>query len=255
MGASNRLKYFETLFPTMRKLKPSNHYLRNQTWKNLAGTALCILVFSALVLFSAWRVMTRLHVDIFEVAVLLCSLVPLGVAFFFWGKYHIYKGGLDGEKRVVKALSSALNNEFYLLSGAAFQRGSDVDQIVIGPNGVFVVETKNWSGKIGCYGDDWQRDRKGKFNSPSRQLKRNVSQVKTIIDQSAFSTLHIPVEGILVFVNKHADLHLNRPTVAVLRLGELPHYILQCPARKDLSGKLPRMLGQEILKKARRLST
>ncbi|XES77731.1 MAG: nuclease-related domain-containing protein [Candidatus Bathyarchaeia archaeon] len=241
----------------MRKLKSSNNYLRNQTWKNLSATILCIVGFVALVFLAAFEKLVGWSwpVDFFELAALLGSLVPLGGAFFFWGKYRVFKGGLEGEKRVAKTLSSALSNKFYLLSGVAFGRG-DVDQIVVGPNGVFVLETKNWSGKIGCSGDDWQRNKGGKFKgSPSMQLKRNVSQVKTVIGNSEFKALNIPVVGILVFANRHADLHLNRPTVAVTKLDKLVRYILQFPERDDFSGNLPRQLGKELLKNARKSST
>ncbi|MCW4018230.1 MAG: NERD domain-containing protein [Candidatus Bathyarchaeota archaeon] len=238
----------------MRKLNGSSNYLRNQTWKNLAKATLCLVVFGFVVLQPTVNMFLRFRFGFLEAAFLLFSLVPLVGVYFFLGKYRSYKGGLDGEKRVAKLLSSALNNDYYLLSGVTFKHSrSDVDQIVIGPNGVFVIETKNWSGKISCNGDDWQRKRKrGSVSSPSKQLKRNVSKIKTIVNRSqALKPFQVPVEGVLVFANKNADLHLKKPTVPIVRLNELPRYLMQSKSKQRLAGKLPSLVGEEILKENR----
>jgi hypothetical protein len=57
-----------------------------------------------------------------------------------------YHGGAGGEYNV-DAVLSRLPQEFHLFNGVGFYAG-DVDHIVVGPTGVFVVETKNHSGTI-----------------------------------------------------------------------------------------------------------
>jgi hypothetical protein len=98
----------------------------------------------------------------------------------------IYKGGWTGEKQVAKLLSSKLSDDYLLLNDLYLRNnGGDIDHIVLGSNGVFVLETKNWSGNINCNGDEWHRDGKhSSQGSPSRQVKRNAAQVKRIIDSS-----------------------------------------------------------------------
>ena len=80
--------------------------------------------------------------------------------------------------------------------------GGDIDHVVLGPNGIFVLETKNWIGPITCNGDLWQRSGKQNFKgSPSRQVKRNASTIKHIIDSSSvFRSYSIDVEGIVVVI-------------------------------------------------------
>jgi hypothetical protein len=40
-----------------------------------------------------------------------------------------------------------LSDDYYLLNDLYLRDGGgDIDHIVLGPNGVFVLETKNWSG-------------------------------------------------------------------------------------------------------------
>jgi hypothetical protein len=57
-----------------------------------------------------------------------------------------YYGGAGGEYDV-GAVLSRLPQEFHLFNDVGFYAG-DVDHIVVGPTGVFVVETKNHSGTI-----------------------------------------------------------------------------------------------------------
>ena len=99
--------------------------------------------------------------------------------------------------------------------------------ISFGPSGVFVLETKNWSGNITWNGDEWHRVGKQNFKgSPSHQVKRNAALIKHLIDSSQdFGALGIHVEGIVVFTNNHAALHLNYPTVAIVRLPQLSQHI------------------------------
>jgi len=57
-----------------------------------------------------------------------------------------YYGGADGEYDVGAVLAQ-LPDEFHVFHGLGFYAG-DVDHVVIGPTGVFVVETKNHTGTI-----------------------------------------------------------------------------------------------------------
>ena len=157
------------------------------------------------------------------------SLVPLGASYFYLRRYRIYGGGLAGETQVAKLLSSTLSDNYWLINGLYLHNGGgDIDHVVLGPGGIFVLETKNWSGTVSCDGDEWQRTGRGNFkSSPSRQVKRNAAAIKNIIDSSgAFGSLGISVEGIVVFTNNHATLHINNPTVPkILRLPQLANYI------------------------------
>jgi len=57
-----------------------------------------------------------------------------------------YYGGADGEQDVGLVLSR-LPQEFHIFNGLGFE-GGDVDHIIVGPTGVFVIETKNHGGTI-----------------------------------------------------------------------------------------------------------
>ncbi len=234
----------------MRKIKGASSYLKNQVRKNLAKAALCILIFIAILFSILYRILSTLQAGTLEEAGLVLSLVPLAVSYFYIRKYRIYNGGLEGERQVAKLLNSTLGDDYYLVNDLYLRGGGgDIDHVVLGPNGIFVLETKNWNGAINFSGDEWQRPGKRNFSSsPSRQVKRNAQKIRQIIDNSpALRGLGIWVEGIVVLTNKHATIHVNAPTVTVLKLPQLPNHIqsfgTRCYSREQLEA-----VGKEIVK-------
>lgn len=238
----------------MRKMKGSGNYLKNQVRKNLAKAALSLLLFFIIFAFFSLRVLLTLSLDIFEVAGLLISLAPLAGFYYFLRKYRIYSGGWEGEKHVTKLLSSKLSDDYILLNDLYLRNGGgDIDHVVLAPSGVFVLETKNWSGDITCHGDQWHRAGKQGFKgSPSRQVKRNAALIKQMIDYSpSFRALGIHVEGIVVFTNNNATLRINSPTVLILKLPQLPNHILANHGSGVFSPVQLEAIGKEILKQKR----
>ena len=233
----------------MRKIKGFSSYLKNQVRKNLAKAALSALIFAAIFALLIYRILSTLQVSILEEVGLVFLLAPLVAFYFYLRKYHIYSGGWQGEKQVAKLLTNKLNDDYYLLNDLYLRDGGgDIDHIVLGPNGVFVLETKNWSGNISCNGDEWHRGGKHNFSgSPSRQVKRNAAKIKQIIDNSPnLRTLGIWVEGIVVFTNNHATLHVNNPTVPILKLPQLPNHITAYRSARSISREQLEAIGKEI---------
>jgi hypothetical protein len=234
----------------MRKIKGSSSYLKNQVRKNLAKAALSALVFAAVFAILIYRILSTLQVGILEEAGLVFLLVPLVAFYFYLRKYHIYSGGWQGEKQVAKLLTSTLSDDYYLLNDLYLRNGGgDIDHIVLGPNGVFVLETKNWSGNISCNGDEWQRAGKRNFSSnPSRQVKRNAAKIKQILDNSPnLRPLGIGIEGIVVLTNNHATVHLNNPTVPILKLSQLTNHITATRSSVRYTREQLEAVGKEIV--------
>ena len=235
----------------MRKIKGSGNYLKNQVRINLAKAALCLLLFFLLLFFIGWGLLFIKASNPIDLATFLVSLVPLGAFYYYLRRYRVYSGGWTGEKQVTKLLGSKLSDDYLLLNDLRLRSGGgDIDHIVLGPNGIFVLETKNWSGDVTCHGDMWQRAGKPNFKgSPSLQVKRNAARVKQAVDASpSLSALGIWVEGIVVFTNRHATLHLNNPTVTVVRLPQLPSHITSQRSAYTFSRQQLETLGKEILK-------
>lgn len=212
----------------MRKMQGSSNYLKNQTRKYL-GKAILSLFFSvSLFVLICYLIMfhTRAIREV-EIVGFVTSLVGLLIFRYYQRKYNIYRGGRQGEQAVIKTLANSLSDEYFLINGVYLKgRGGDIDHVVLGPTGVYVLETKNWSGKIICNGDQWQRPGKKIKSSPSLQVKHNTQKIKKIIvSSSIFRSHNIWIEGLIIFTNAHADLRINNSTVPIFRLQQLPNYI------------------------------
>ncbi len=235
----------------MRKVKGSGSYLENQVRKNLAKAALSAFIFSVALGLLTFRLLSTFSLSALEELALIFLLAPLIAFYYYLWQYHIYRSGWTGEKQVTKLLTKTLSDD-YLLINDLYLRNSygDIDHIVLGPNAIFVLETKNWRGNIVCNGDQWQRSKKHhQQSSPSSQVKRNVTKIHQIIGSNpSLRLLNIWVEGIVVFTNSHIKLRLNNPTVSVLKLPQLPNYLTTFTRPKSFTPQQLEVIEKEIVK-------
>jgi hypothetical protein len=146
--------------------------------------------------------------------------------------------GEKGELAVTDALTS-LPNDYVVLNDLMLPDGrGNIDHLVIGPNGLFVIETKNYSGYVKCWGDTWYVNNQ-KIRSLSKQAKRNAVAIKSSLDAVfAEHRSRVPfVTALLVFVDGNARFNIKEPTVPVIRGSELARYIADYrPARPRSPG-------------------
>lgn len=65
-----------------------------------------------------------------------------------------WRRGAEGEKVVAGILETELSDEYHVFNDVRFPgRTSNIDHIVVGPSGVFVLNTKNWRGTVGWSAD------------------------------------------------------------------------------------------------------
>jgi len=155
--------------------------------------------------------------------------------------------GQPGEEKVSQFLAENLPDDYVILNsprlyyhGATF----DIDHIVIGPNGVFVIETKNMQGSVsGGMMGNWLQERKRtgknrkiKIGNPATQVHQYGKVVKSFLgSRVAYETgekSSIRIYPIVVFVNDDinlTDMDYTNPgmigRVRVLKLSELTEYV------------------------------
>jgi Nuclease-related domain len=157
----------------------------------------------------------------------------------FFDLFRRWSRGKQGEVRIVDVLH-ALPNDYVVLNDLVMPgRGGNIDHCLIGPNGLFVIETKNYSGYMRCDGDRWFVYRR-EINSLSIQAKRNSMAIRANLEALfAQRGMRVPyVKALLVFVNPETRLKLFKPTVPVLRLEELVEFIRNYKAYSSVSPDL-----------------
>ncbi len=182
------------------------------------------------------------------------SFLPIFFLFVglgFFGRYINYLKGMRGEAKVADALEG-LDNSWYCFNDVLLQQGAgNLDHIIIGPPGVFVLETKNYSGEIVCEGDDWYvkgrrtgyssgRRRyytfKRHIGSPSLQAKRNAAILGGLLGAKGISAW---VRPLVVFSDPWVKLRVKKPTVDIVMVEDLVRYFHErTPALSDEKVKL-----------------
>jgi hypothetical protein len=129
--------------------------------------------------------------------------------------------GKRGEQRIFSILKR-LPDEYYSWNDIVIQRNGysvQIDHVVVSPYGIFVIETKNYTGWI--YGNDtsdqWTKNMYGYRYHFGNPVKQNHSHVKALANLFCMSeNSFIPI---VVFLHG-ADLHCNTQST-VIYAGQL----------------------------------
>jgi hypothetical protein len=159
-------------------------------------------------------------IGFFGVATLL---IWFKVSLRAWERWFL---GERGESRVTETLKS-LPDDYVVLNDLVLPDSKgNIDHLLIGPNGVFAIETKNYSGYVKCEEEHWFVNGR-RIHSLSKQAKRNSMAVRGCIANLFTSPQNkVPyIIPLLVFVNSRIKIKLSTPTVPVLKLAELVPYI------------------------------
>ena len=161
------------------------------------------------------------------------SLIVFKASFRRWARWLL---GRKVTCAVAETLKS-LPDDYVVLNDIVLPDSKgNVDYLLIGSNGIFSIETKNYSGFVRCEEDEWFINGR-RIRSLSKQAKRNGIAVRGCIAQLfTGSQTDIPyVAPLLVFVGSRAKLKLFKPTVPVLRLGELVEFICHRETKRSIT--------------------
>jgi len=185
------------------------------------------IVFTIMALLLFFLGMTTTFPLFYYVALMLFAIAALT----FFSKGGTWSVGAEGEETVARHLS-LLGDSYRVIHDVVLpnMRGN-IDHIVLGPNGVFVIETKNNNGFISCNGDLWTQRKVGQLGTPylgnigcpSKQAKRYAVFLKDFIRNKL--SMNVYVNCVVVFTNKEAMLRIYNPTVFVLKPNELCEFI------------------------------
>lgn len=212
----------------------------------LSLAALLALVLVVLVEIDAWPLFLLGG---------LALLAAAGLAYYEWqyrhqaGRRAQLAAGLAGQ-RLVPDMLAHLPDQYYLISNLALPgRADDIDHVVVGPNGIFALETKHHRGRIYVRDGQWYQAKKSRHGhlqpevprrDPVAQLKRNVDYLRTCINHTERILGHhtaLWIEGVVVFTHPDVELELPQPVsrsqaFPVLRVQDLAAYITNYVPRR-----------------------
>lgn len=109
--------------------------------------------------------------------------------------YGYFKGA-RGEEMAAAELAR-LGAGWTVFNGLLLPGGRDIDHVAVGPQGLFVVETKHWSGEVTVEGGEVLANGRPLRRSPVAQVRRAMGAVAEAAD-----TPEGALRGVLCFVGK-----------------------------------------------------
>ncbi|MBU4535438.1 MAG: NERD domain-containing protein [Euryarchaeota archaeon] len=168
------------------------------------------------------------------------AILPLlafsGVIVSISSRRRSWKKGDKGEKIVAWCLDELTKciifNDVNLPQG----RGN-IDHVILSPNGLFVLETKNYKGRFAVKGDEWfyKKDKriiKSKSN-PGKQIKRNALSLKKFLDHS-MDMDKVWINSLVVMVNGHVDIIDPTPHYNIIRPSQIERAVKIGKSKLDL---------------------
>lgn len=152
----------------------------------------------------------------------------------------------QSSEKALPAKKYVINN---LVLETAPGKTSQIDHVVIKPNGIFVIETKNYSGRI--YGNESQMQWtqvlnygkiKNHFYSPVRQNQTHIYAIRKLLNQDT------AIYSIVVFIKGNIK-HIHSPNVyTIWRLIQK----LNAPSEKPVSPEQMNLIYAALLNNNKR---
>lgn len=144
-----------------------------------------------------------------------------------------WSAGADGERRVAAALGRLppgwhVHHDRLLRPGRGH---TNLDHVVVGPSGIYLVDTKNWSGGTSVHkGNLWQHT---SSSSPKGRELDNVSRFAGEMERS----LGLPVVPVIALATRASSFARQRVRgVEIIPRDELVAWLLAQPAASDAMG-------------------
>ncbi|MGI6706509.1 MAG: NERD domain-containing protein [Clostridia bacterium] len=166
-------------------------------------------------------------------------------------KAEIYKSGLIGEVTSEGVLAS-LPDDYYVFPSIEIEfegKKSQIDHLIVGPTGVFIVEAKNVNGYVVGSEDDKEitihkvGQKGGQYQStmynPTKQVATHVYRTSGYLKEQG---IHTWVQGMVYFTNPASTVQLESRNIPVFSESEdggkeIYNYILNYENKRLLDKK------------------
>lgn len=173
-------------------------------------------------------------------------LVPLGVVSVLCGDHrkrikdvegYSWIRGLKGEKTVFKYLETLPKEYFIFNDVKLYENKGNIDHIVVGPKGIFVIETKNYSGRYRIKGNKWFYYKDGEYKklyrTPASQIITNAVDLKEFLVINGIPVSGLWIGAIVAFINNDFRVIEKPKLYKVLLPKTVPKFILNSKRKLD----------------------
>jgi hypothetical protein len=167
-----------------------------------------------------------------------------------------YRKGEEGENKVVEIMGQVLDGNWSLFRNVLLpgRRKTDLDAVLVGPSGVWVLEVKTFTGNYRNIGEQWEYRVGNRWKlhgkSPSHQAKNNAVRLSEFFKADNISQWVTPA---VIWANQESPLTVENPSVAVWQSSRLPDELgniwhgekVSEIERKKIADKLSKLCEQQ----------
>jgi hypothetical protein len=169
--------------------------------------------------------------------------------------------GSDGERALASLLAKALDDDYVCLVGPLVAESLDVDLLVLGPTGLWVLDSKYHRGRVDYVGGQFVKTKTVGDRMMEKEfdivgeIDREVGGVRAALTEPGLHPLQSQVRGIVAFTHPEIRLHTLGAPFPCLLPRQVPAAILKAPRVRGLdSGAIFRVVDA-LAHQAVRLAT
>lgn len=207
---------------------------------------LLAICFAAGWLVRAWFPFPALGVS--QVGVLFFLVAVAAAILLAWGDRRLgnFLKGAKGEEWVAHELSF-LGPECAVFNGLRLGGGKqNFDHIIVGPAGVFVVETKNWKGSVEFRDGKLYAGGKEPSRPPLKQVKAATVELISFLEEAGCGDL--PIHSVLCFLGTKLPEEIMNVNGVVVCTGQRLADVLQENFNEPISESVREQVVGELRK-------
>lgn len=172
---------------------------------------------------------------------------------FFWQRREIHASGNRGETLVASSLSDLLPDRYSVYRNVRVHEKMECDFVIVGENGVFLVECKNYNGTLVGDVDDneWTLEKVGQkggeyskqIRNPIKQVKRNISILSKYFKMAGCQAW---IEGYVCFPSTKTISLVSSPRIGDTR--DIASLIVNYVPRQHLSPRKIELIKDSLEK-------
>lgn|GEM_PF-2929099 len=233
-------------------------------WLLVIGATLALLWFVRR--WDRWRrAQRRLHVREHE-----CPHPSADLAPKLWDELAHWPAGMEGlretegsegERVLTTLLARALDDDYVCVLGPLVAEALDVDVLVLGPTGIWVLDSKFHRGRVDYVGGQFVKTKElgertvEKEFDLVREMDREVEGVRLAVAEAGQRALAQQVRGMVVFTHPEVQLHTLGSPFPCLVPKQVPAAILRAPAARGVSLAASLSVVDALAAQAKRLAT
>ncbi len=202
----------------------------------IIGLFIGLITLLVIFLFLKYNQVLAKHSIWFLILIIILAILStrfIKKSEFYFFKRDIADKGTIGEKRIIQVLNeSNFSDDYIAIKNYKIPetRIGDIDILLIGPKGIFILESKNYRGVFRVSETDVYKKLKFRksYRLLDKEIIKQIKQQKELLEKFLErANIKIPIYPFLVFTSNYAIIEriIGHPGVFVCNYKDLPQKI------------------------------